>query len=1389
VSENGNGNGQKGEKAPPTLALLQERLEYLETARRVATLESLAYEWDGFGGSDILERLYRERYGESGLWRPLTINFAGDRSEGRKWPLWSNLTELNVIRGQARLLYATNPYAAGHVNRLVDYTIGKGYTYRAQPLKPRDVSGTPGMQVAPEVKELVGQTQKWLDGWLSLNRWTASAVPHEHLTTVGDTREEEAAQRVWVDGEVTFRLYKIDEPAGMSLVRFVEPVGIDYPSGSKADGWSFGIKSRTEPFVDEETVEAIGVKHRDATGVDQWEEVPGSQIVRILPRGENLSVKRGTPLLSFGTADAHERAYKLQSNASKSAAYRAATAEVWEHATGTATTIGSLAQSQGGTATGANGQGYTYEGSRTPPPWVRRIPSGQKAVTPTDVGYEGYLNVEQADLRQAGASTASPEFMISGDASNNNFASIKEAGTPFVVAAAVIRKAMRIAVDAGVLPEEALTAVEIQVEGHKDDTRTPLERAQEDQILVSGIKVKSRKTCQLERNLDPEIEDQNIQEDEQKFPPGGGMGGLLGVDGGPPGGGPSPLDDLFGPGGGTETPAQESLLESADPFDAVALLESFSGMITDRAGRHRYYRDGHPVKGPSLTMSGEGGRPGKGRAPRPFVPPSTPAEAVGWLTRVGKATDSLEGELKAWGNRQLDRLDPRLTTAVKGFLKLSFASYTGAQKAVAAVTAERGFTPEQTQTLGRWLAGLDVVFGAKGLPFAVKVAGGGGFASLASSFVPAASVAYLAYSTARDPLATLRAAKVGVAAALGRRTAQESEDASAPGLPAILADRYAVLDDFDTWMAWFLCGLDETGGDVAASLDAADNREVTAQESEGPPAGDEAPDADTPQARAEAIADILLGLFGDELALMMQESREAHEAADITAALQESFSGTITDKLGRKLHYVNGKRVKGPEDGAPSTPEGRAKAAQERSQAVDAAHQQIKAILGGKKTPEAAQTLASHLATLTVAQLHGIRKAHNLSASGPLKEKLVAKLADRLSRGRMDAKVEEQPRTERPENGKESTQPDKQQGPEVAQQEKSGTPEPKPVPSAAQKTAEKPADREPWQQTKAEWESKNQLSPAIWKELRDKAEYVDKSRPDHLIVTMPTPGKEDHTRVVTWDNRGPLGHTDVADDQLDDYLTKFAYRRGHKVLKVEGGIGGTFPSANYAGAGFVPDTKGAKGVRSFTGPPEAVEWMTSRLASGGYKTSVHDVPEAIPEEPGVKANRGESKLMDHSVAVERAVADGKPVPPEVLADYPDLQAKGAPAQTAPQQTPSKTPTSTPSNAPSPASTAAALAKVATGEPSVATADAIHAAYERSKGMTDEDFAATSTVIDAASQDDLRVALDKMKMRYKPGDSRTKLAAAVKALISGRRGAAAQMAQIGPHPYSAPPGQP
>jgi lambda family phage portal protein len=74
--------------------------------------------------------------------------------------------------------------------------------------------------------------------------------------------------------------------------------------------------------------------------------------------------------------------------------------------------------------------------------------------------------------------------------------------------------------------------------------------------------------------------------------------------------------------------------------------------------------------------------------------------------------------------------------------------------------------------------------------------------------------------------------------------------------------------------------------------------------------------------------------------------------------------------------------------------------------ALKAAKESLSKALQGERTRQSARQLSDHLENLTVKQLTELKKEYGIKASGPTKKALIEKLADRLDRGRRQAKPE-----------------------------------------------------------------------------------------------------------------------------------------------------------------------------------------------------------------------------------------------------------------------------------------------------------------------------------------------------------------------------------------------
>ena len=152
------------------------------------------------------------------------------------------------------------------------------------------------------------------------------------------------------------------------------------------------------------------------------------------------------------------------------------------------------------------------------------------------VGASDHVAVYQMVLRSIGARFNMPEYLISSDASNGNFASTLVAEAPFVKSIerlqdylgyhfagrrygqrSVIWKQIAHSVHCGVWPPDVFALVDVQVEPPSLVVRDPLQQAQVDKIY-NEMGVKSRATIQLQLDLDPKQEAAHLAAETPKVP-------------------------------------------------------------------------------------------------------------------------------------------------------------------------------------------------------------------------------------------------------------------------------------------------------------------------------------------------------------------------------------------------------------------------------------------------------------------------------------------------------------------------------------------------------------------------------------------------------------------------------------------------------------------------------------------------------------------------------------------------------------------------------------------------------------------------------------------------------------------------------------------------------
>jgi capsid protein len=395
---------------------------------------------------------------------------------------FANEQELAQIRAQCRALAVSNEFAInGHENR-ISYIVGSGHVYRAVAKRGR------------EFGPLISETQAVIDEFVHLNHW------HQ--------RQREIVHRKDRDGECFLRMFAA--PDGTMRVRFVEPDQVASPTARLADP-AARLGVQTDPddvetvlgyWIDGRLIDASEIQHRKAN-VD-------------------ANVRRGLPLF-FPVRKNLRRAEKLLRNMSVVSEIQSAIAVIRKHKAATAAGLEQFVASQADLSVTNSATGRTSHYQRYAPGTILDAAAGTEYEFPAagiDAGR--YVAVLQAELRAIASRLVMPEFMLSSDASNANYASTMVAEGPAVKMFERLQhdmieddidllwRVLRHAVEGGRLPAEALLLVDIRGIPPRLAVRDRLKDAQADQILVRNGAM-SVQTMAMRHGLDPEQEQELLR--------------------------------------------------------------------------------------------------------------------------------------------------------------------------------------------------------------------------------------------------------------------------------------------------------------------------------------------------------------------------------------------------------------------------------------------------------------------------------------------------------------------------------------------------------------------------------------------------------------------------------------------------------------------------------------------------------------------------------------------------------------------------------------------------------------------------------------------------------------------------------------------------------------
>lgn len=441
------------------------------------------------------------------------LSLADDYMSGQCKPWYQNEMDLQEIRGIGRWLAGSDETATCVLRNIKHYTIGEGFTISAT---SRDGMGA---------EQLAMQVQAFIDEFMEANDFT-------------DDGESETLASAIIDGEVllwlSFRGY--DPPK----IRFVGGEQITEPGDARAIEdylgmpglcWKFGVAT------DQGNCENVHGYFVDWFGRGtSWDFIPES---------ESVFIKRNVPrLCKRGISDFYvpfkrlDRGSKLFDSAVLGATIQASIAYIKEHAAGTpeaslTSALNNRLTQQVNVMRG-DGQIESVTGENH---------FGGKVINVAGTKYHAgpmgtpqgptYMEIYQAVTRRVGSRWCMPEYMISSDASNSNYASTLVAESPFILAIKdeqgalgrkikqLIWKAIQMVANAGRFPMPAFEMqglIEIKVEAPSPESRDPVKEEQvRDSQQNAGIL--SKKTRATQSGLDYEQEQANIASEPQQAAP------------------------------------------------------------------------------------------------------------------------------------------------------------------------------------------------------------------------------------------------------------------------------------------------------------------------------------------------------------------------------------------------------------------------------------------------------------------------------------------------------------------------------------------------------------------------------------------------------------------------------------------------------------------------------------------------------------------------------------------------------------------------------------------------------------------------------------------------------------------------------------------------------
>ena len=411
--------------------------------------------------------------------------------------------DLRFARERSRDLACSNEYARNALRVRQVYTIGTGLRVTVMPRA--------GVEEDQRAIELAQEVQSFLEVWAA------------HTKAVA--KQKESVLRFDRDGEAFIRVY--DEGDILNFA-FLEPEHI----GEWTSGDSFGIK--TDP---DNIGKVLGYWYKPMEQ-SEAEFIEAEKIVYCKANTDS-GIKRGLPYL-YPIFNVLEKIEGIDASMAATIKIQASIAMIRKHGYAKSDAIESALNSRKDFDITNHYNGSTTHAKHYQPGSILDTDGNTEYEFPSmSANMTHAVNVKSSLLRTAAAGVGMPEYMLTSDASNGNYASSQVAESPVIADFLACQhywgdvygqgvyidgadnglmwRAIKLAVDRGSLPDEALDMLTLKCEGPNIVVRDRNQETNRLKILVDGGIIKRDQWARMEGMEKAAMSDDEYQakKDEQ----------------------------------------------------------------------------------------------------------------------------------------------------------------------------------------------------------------------------------------------------------------------------------------------------------------------------------------------------------------------------------------------------------------------------------------------------------------------------------------------------------------------------------------------------------------------------------------------------------------------------------------------------------------------------------------------------------------------------------------------------------------------------------------------------------------------------------------------------------------------------------------------------------